>query len=95
MRDIRPASIADVPMLVEMARLFHAGSPYARMGEFDPGAVKMFLRRMLALPNAVILTHGDGAIGGVLAQLPFAPSVTVIGGVLVGAPGRSAAPRSA
>lgn len=78
MREVRSASIADVPMLVEMGRLFHDGSPYAALGPFDPVAVELFLRHMLALPNAVVLTHGDGAIGGIIVQLPFSPSVTVM-----------------
>lgn len=70
---IRAATAADVPALVEMGRQFHAMAPHRPMGEFDPEAVARMLSFMVASPQSLVLTNGEGAIGGVMAPVYFNP----------------------
>ncbi len=71
---IRPATTEDIPHLVEMGREFHAMSPHKPMGEFDGEAVGRMLDFLISSPSALVLTNGDGAIGGVMAPIYFCPT---------------------
>lgn len=71
---IRRAIEADIPALVEMGRKFHAMAPHGPMGAFDEAGVENVLRFLITSPSALVLTNGDGAIGGVLAPIYFCPS---------------------
>lgn len=75
---IRRAEVADIPELVGMGRRFLAMSPHSGMGEFDAEAVARVLRFMIESPTSLVLTNGDGAIGGVQAPLYFDPSRTMM-----------------
>lgn len=68
------ATEADIPALVEMGRKFHAMAPHSPMGAFDEVGVANVLRFLITSPSALVLTNGDGAIGGVLAPVYFCPS---------------------
>jgi hypothetical protein len=71
---IREATGLDVPAIVAMGRAFHAMSPHRGMGAFDEAGVANMLRALIAEPRALVLTNGEGAIGGVLAPIYFCPS---------------------
>lgn len=74
---IRRAIEADIPALVEMGRKFHAMAPHGPMGAFDEAGVENVLRFLITSPSALVLTNGDGAIGGVLSPVYFNPSKTM------------------
>lgn len=71
---IRKATEADIPALVEMGRKFHAMAPHSPMGAFDGEAVARMLRFLVQSPQALVLTNGTGAIGGVYAPVYFNPA---------------------
>lgn len=70
---VREATLDDVPALVEMGAKFHAMSPHKGMGEYDAEGVGRMLAFMATSPSAILLTNGEGVIGGVLAPVYFAP----------------------
>lgn len=71
---IREATHADIPALVAWGREFHGIAPHRPMGEYDPSAVARMLRFMIDSPQAMVLTNGNGGIGGVYAPVYFNPS---------------------
>ena len=71
---IRRAKDTDIPALVAMGRTFHAMAPHSPMGAFDGVGVANVLGFLIESPNALVLTNGEGAIGGVLAPVYFCPS---------------------
>lgn len=71
---IREATHDDIPALVEMGRQFHAMAPHNPMGAYDGEGVGRMLAFLIESPSAVVLTNGDGAIGGVMAPIYFCPS---------------------
>lgn len=75
---VRLATIEDIPALVEMGAKFHAMSPHKFMGEYDPNATGRMLRFMIESPQAVLMTNGDGLIGGTYAPVYFQPSTWMI-----------------
>lgn len=48
-------------------------SPHKPMGEFDGEAVARMLRFLIVSPQGLVLTNGEGAIGGMLAPVYFNP----------------------
>ncbi len=68
---VRTATAEDIPALVEMGAKFHAMSPHRFMGEYHPEAVANMLAYMAA--SAILLTNGEGVIGGVVAPVYFDP----------------------
>lgn len=71
---VRQATEADIPAMVEMGRRFHAMSPHKGMGEYDAAAVGRVLAFMIVSPQSVVLTNGDGVIGGTLSPVYFNPA---------------------
>lgn len=71
---IREAVAADIPTLVAWGREFHAMAPHNPMGTYDEAAVARMLRFMIDSPQAMVLTNGTGAIGGVYAPVYFNPA---------------------
>jgi hypothetical protein len=69
---VRKATVEEIPALVEMGRKFHAMSPHRFMGEYRPEAVAGMLDYMAA--NAILLTNGEGVIGGIVAPVYFDPA---------------------
>lgn len=72
------ATVEDIPALVEMGAKFHAMSPHKFMGEYDPQATARMLAFMIDSPQAVLMTNGEGVIGGTYAPVYFAPSTWMI-----------------
>jgi hypothetical protein len=70
---IRRATGDDIPAMVRMGREFLAMSPHAALGEYDMMAVAKMFSFMIASPQSVLLTNGDGLIGGVVTPVYFAP----------------------
>lgn len=70
----RTATPDDIPSLVEMGRRFHAMSPHKPFGAYDHKAVTNVLSFLIANPDGLVVTNGDGAIGGFIAPLYFDPS---------------------
>lgn len=68
------ARAEDVPGLVEMGAKFHAMSPHRDMGEYDPDGIGRMLNFMIESPQAVVMTNGEGLIGGTYSPIYFAPS---------------------
>lgn len=75
---VRTATVEDIPALVEMGAKFHAMSPHSFMGEYDPAGIARMLRFMIDSPQAVLLTNGEGLIGGTYAPVYFAPSTWMV-----------------
>lgn len=75
---VRTATVEDIPALVEMGAKFHAMSPHKFMGEYDEAGIARMLRFMVESPQAVLLTNGEGLIGGTYAPVYFAPSTWMI-----------------
>lgn len=71
---VRLATVDDIPALVEMGAKFHAMSPHQFMGEYDPEGIANLLRFLATGSNTILLTNGEGLIGGVLAPVYFAPT---------------------
>lgn len=71
---IRKATGTDIPRLVAMGSRFHALSTHKWMGEYDREAVARMLRFMIGNPQALVLTNGEGVIGGMMAPVYFNPS---------------------
>lgn len=71
---IRTATAEDIPALVEMGAKFHAMSPHQFLGEYDPQGIANLLRFLATGNNTILLTNGEGLIGGVLAPVYFAPT---------------------
>lgn len=71
---IREAEHKDVPALVAWGQKFHDMAPHKPMGDYDSAAVARMLRFMMDSPQAMVLTNGTGAIGGVFAPVYFNPS---------------------
>lgn len=72
---MNPATMADIPRLVDMGRRFHAQSrmPFG----FDPQAVETFLAGMIASDAGTIICGDHGAIGGMLAPAYCDPRWTM------------------
>lgn len=70
---VRKALIEDIPSLVEMGSNFHAMSPHSFMGEYDATGAANVLRFMIESPQSLVLTNGQGMIGGTFAPVFFAP----------------------
>lgn len=68
------ATVDDIPALVELGAKFHVMSPHGFMGEYDPAGIARMLRFMIDSPQAVVMTNGQGAIGGTYSPVYFAPS---------------------
>lgn len=86
--DIRPATLDDVPAMVELGAQFLATSPYADYAEIDGGALADTLADMIEADHALVLVATVsnaapdlgaviGGIVGTLAPLWFAPSTLV------------------
>lgn len=75
---VRLATVEDVPALVEMGAKFHAMSPHEFMGEYDPQATARMLVFMVQSPQAVLMTNGEGVIGGTYAPVYFQPAKWMI-----------------
>lgn len=71
---VRKALIEDIPALVEMGAKFHAMSPHAFLGEYDPQGITNLLGFLATGNTTILLTNGDGLIGGILAPVYFAPT---------------------
>lgn len=72
---IREAVEGDIPALVEMGSKFHGmATDYHALGRFDEEAVARVLRFMIANPSCLIVTNGEGAIGGTIVPVFFAPT---------------------
>lgn len=67
------ATEADIPALVEMGRKFHAMSPHKFLGGYDGEAVARVLRFLIENPAGMVLTNGDGVIGGMMAPIFYQP----------------------
>jgi hypothetical protein len=72
------ATVEDIPALVEMGAKFHAMSPHKFMGDYDPQATARMVAFMIDSPQAVLMTNGEGVIGGTYAPVYFAPSTWMI-----------------
>ena len=71
---VRTATVEDIPALVEMGAKFHAMSPHQFLGDYDAEGIGNMLHFMATNAGAILLTNGEGLIGGVLAPVYFAPS---------------------
>jgi hypothetical protein len=70
---IRRATGDDIPAMVRMGREFQAMSPHAVLGEYDMVAVAKMFAFMISSEQSLLLTDGNGLIGGVMAPVYFAP----------------------
>lgn len=75
MANVREATAADIPALVELGRAMHAESPALRHAPYDEGKVSFALSQALA--SAVIYLHEDaeakldGAFVGIVVERWF------------------------
>jgi hypothetical protein len=56
-----------------MGRRFHAMSPHKFLGDYDGEAVARVLRFLIENPAGLVLTNGDGVIGGMMAPIFYQP----------------------
>lgn len=68
------ATLADIPGLVDMGVNFHEMSPHRNMGEYNKVAISNVLTYMIQSPDALVITNGEGLIGGIMAAVYFDPS---------------------
>lgn len=66
----KPATIEDIPAIVELGKKFHDLSPW-RDRPFDADQTAEFLAGMIENPNACLFWNGEGMIGGVIAPIYF------------------------
>lgn len=71
MAGVREATSEDFPALVTMGRKFHQASPWSRVSTFDEEAFRHSLVWLMDAPNGVLLTSGEGMIGGLVFPLFF------------------------
>lgn len=72
--DVRTATHADVPQIMEWGRAFHAYSPWAR-DEFDAEAVRAAVTGLIDGEDRVILIHEHGMLGGLIGPVWTSPHV--------------------
>lgn len=68
---IRPATVSDIPRLLEMGERF---AERAKLGEhigYDPESMAATFRFLLASPEGCIFISEDGAVGGTRDPHPF------------------------
>jgi hypothetical protein len=71
---IRRATSEDMPQILDLARRFHAYSPWSVI-PCDDGAIEAFAASLIE--NGVILLTDDGMCGGAINPLYFSPSFTI------------------
>lgn len=72
---IRLAEDADIPRIVAMGERFHALAGHDI--PYDREAVADFLRATMANPDAAVICHDHGMIGGVLVPLYYNPAAVM------------------
>jgi hypothetical protein len=70
----RLAIAEDIPALVKIGTKFHAMSPHKWMGEFDGAAIGRMLAFLIDNPAGLVVTNGEGVIGGMMSPVYFNPS---------------------
>lgn len=81
---IRHAAPADIPELVELARDFHAYSPWADLIPYDPEGMADFIGRLIE--HGVVLMSEDGMCAGLLNPAFFNPSFVMAAELMWWAP---------
>lgn len=71
---VRQATVDDIPDLLALGAKFHAMSPHKGMAEFDPDGMARVLDFMIGSNSSVVLTNGDGVIGGTYSPVYFNPA---------------------
>ena len=69
---IRPATLADLDQIAAWGADFHAAS--GMLAPFDAEATREFVAKLIEAPQAVVLMHEHGMIGGLLSPAYCAPS---------------------
>jgi GNAT superfamily N-acetyltransferase len=72
---IRPATVTDVPRIVEMVGHFIGSTPYGRVLQFMPSAVAE-LAEMILEHGIILLAERDGEVVGMLGALPMVDPVS-------------------
>lgn len=68
---VRPATLDDLPFLLDIGERFFAYSPYQGLVSYDREALAGFLAGMVENPQACVLRHETGVIGGLLTPIYF------------------------
>lgn len=71
---VRDATIDDIPALLAIGAKFHAMSPHKGMAGYDPNGMARVLEFMIGSNSCVVLTNGDGVIGGTYSPVYFNPT---------------------
>jgi GNAT superfamily N-acetyltransferase len=70
---VRPATLADVPRVVEMAEHFGASDLYSSLLRVDPARIGAFVVGLLDREDGVLLVYErDGVVVGMVALIAFA-----------------------
>ncbi len=76
---IRPATVDDVPRLIELGRIMHAESPRFAALRFDAAILEHTLRVAMADHFAMVAEYDEEVVGGLVALLTphwFSPDLT-------------------
>lgn len=69
---IRQATVADIPAIVEMSRLFYATTEYSKWADFDQGTVERLAQNLAENHVLLVADEGEGLKGMVgLFVAPF------------------------
>jgi GNAT superfamily N-acetyltransferase len=70
---IRPATLEDLPRLVEMGVHFATLTGYAALFTVDPGRIEVFLRRLIEIEDGDVLVSPDdtGPLVGMCALMAY------------------------
>ena len=68
-KEVRCATLDDLPHLIEMGRHHYAASPWASVVEFDVGRCTAALTQIMESPDGILLISGAGMIGAMCFEI--------------------------
>jgi GNAT superfamily N-acetyltransferase len=75
---IRPATLEDLPRLVEMGLRFHASTPYATHLAMDAGEVERVMRVLVEGQGVVFVAERDGELVGMIGGASYVQPFTTM-----------------
>jgi GNAT superfamily N-acetyltransferase len=68
---IRPATVADIPRMLEMGRRFFDASGYSEITSFDPESLRATFEGLMMNPDAVVLVTTGGMAAALIYPFYF------------------------
>ena len=72
---IRPATISDIPMILEMGRAFASEAGVIDHVGWDDDTVIHLLEQLIALDEGILIVGDNGMIGGIVSPHPYSGQI--------------------